>query len=250
MKWAALTKTGGHLIGAWTRSRPDVILRGLCLLYFMGVVCTVWAENDVLAPHLSLEEASSEENLPEDLGFSIEIPLVPPTETRTVHLRKAYGFMHDMDYDEAIENFKAVLSKYPDDKQAWLGISVIYTERYEYEKALDILERLMSEYPNDVAIKNNAAWIYATAGTQEISNGQRAVELARDALVRAPGSYHVWSTMSEAYYAIGAFDQALKAAEEAFRMAREAKAVPDNMREYQAQIQKNRKAIAALSLME
>ena len=250
MKWAALTKTGRRLIGAWTGSRPDVILRGLCILYFMGMRCTVRAEDDALAPHLSLEEASSGENHPEDLGFSIEIPLAPPTETRTVHLRKAYGFMHDMDYMEAIENFKAVLSRYPDDKQAWLGMSVIYTKRYEYEKALDILERLMSRYPNDVAIKNNAAWIYATAGTQEISNGQRAVELARDALIRAPGSYHVWSTMSEAYYAVGAFEQALMAAEEAFLMAHKTKDVPDNIRQYRDQVQKTRKAIAALSLME
>jgi len=250
MTWVTPRKKGGHLFGGWTESWSHVILCGLCLVHGVGIVCPVLAEDDEVASHLSLKEASSDQVDPEGLSFSATIPLASPTETRTVRLRKAYGFMNDMDYEEAIENFQAVLSTNPEDKQAWMGISVIYAERYEVEKALEILERLMDRYPNDVAIKNNAAWVYATAGTHNISNGQRAVELGREALIHAPGSYHIWSTMSEAYYAIGAFEKALKAAEEAFRMAREAKAVPDNMREYKAQIQKNRKAIAALSLME
>jgi len=77
----------------------------------------------------------------------------------------------------------------------------------QYRPALDILEAMTAEFTNDYSLKNNIAWLYATAKDHSIRNSSRAVAYAQEALLINPLDYHIWSTLSEAYYVGTQYDK-------------------------------------------
>ena len=165
-------------------------------------------------------------------------------------LDEAFLLIDRRRYDEARKILDSVLLRSPENQRALVGLSIIHTRNYEHAKALEILNGLMARDPSNAAIKNNAAWVYATADDPAVRDGNRAVALAREALVSAPGSYHIWSTMAEGYYVTGQFERALETAQEAIRMAVRERASSDNLREYRTQIHKIQSAVQAFSLAE
>ena len=52
----------------------------------------------------------------------------------------AQEYLLDKEYDLAIENYKVVVSHYPDDKEGYLGLADAYVGLGKYEEALQILE--------------------------------------------------------------------------------------------------------------
>lgn len=169
----------------------------------------------------------------------------PPEE-----LRQAFQAMVKLQYEEAETLFLKAMDIAPGYKEARFGLGTLYIKTREYENALDLLEALMAEYPNDYFIKNNVAWVYATAEDYSIRDGERAVRLAQDALLSQPGSYHVWSTLSEGYYVIADYEKALRAAEQALRLGQANGASSENMEAYRDQLRKCARARQALSLIE
>ena len=138
----------------------------------------------------------------------------------------------------------------PNHRDARFGISTIYLQLQEYAIAENMLLALEKDYPKDYSVKNNIAWLYATAESPAFRNGEKAVSAARGALLLAPRDYHVWSTLSESYYVNGQYEEANKAALEAFRLAQDAKASVADMHSYRTQVRKCAKAAQAMSLME
>ncbi len=163
---------------------------------------------------------------------------------------KAYFRVQSGGVQDAVSLFHAVLKKDPDNKRARFGLGTAYIQLQNYKKALAMLEPMADEFPEDYFLKNNIAWLYATAKDVSIRNGAKAVRYAQEALLMAPRDPHVWSTLSEGYYISGQYDKALRAAEEALKLGMESAAGAEGVEEYRRQVEKNRRASHVMSVLE
>ena len=155
------------------------------------------------------------------------------------------------DTEIALSLYRRVWKQRPDNAYVAFNLGTALVQANRYEEALEILQPLLEKLPDDYFVKNNVAWIYATSKDPSVRNGEKAVALAREALLLAPGDYHVWNTLSEAYYVSAEYDKALRAAQAALQMAADARV---NDREkligFSRQVQKCRQAVVATSLVE
>ncbi len=146
--------------------------------------------------------------------------------------------------------FNEALRMQPQSKDARFGMGALFIKQGRYAEAIRLLERLMEEFPNEFPVLNNLAWLYATAGDPAIRDGGRAVELAQEALLLQPNNFHVWNTLSEGHYVSGDYDRAVRAAQEAVRLAREARIDRNRINEYLEQVEKCRRAAEAMKILE
>ena len=163
---------------------------------------------------------------------------------------KAYQRLNSDNIPEALHAFNDALILDPVNKRARFGLGTTYIQLQRYHEALEILEPMVKEFPNDYLLKNNIAWLYATAKNLSIRSGAKAVQFAQDALLMAPRDFHVWSTLSEGYYISGKYDKALRAAEEALRLSLDSPTGADRLEEYRRQVDKNRMAAEAMSVFK
>lgn len=162
---------------------------------------------------------------------------------------RGYKAIQGKNFETAEQAFKQALAE-DRSKEARFGLSTVYIKTRRYGDALEILEALVKEFPDDYFIKNNVAWIYATAEDPTIQSGRKSIEYAQEALLTQPGSYHVWSTLSEGYYVSGRYEKALGAAEQALRLGVKMNAPPETLHTYREQMSKCMRAKEALSLIE
>lgn len=165
-------------------------------------------------------------------------------------LDKAYKRIDYGGIQEAVGMFNDVLQRDPVNQRARFGLGTVYIQMQKYKEALAVLEPMVKEFPEDYFLKNNIAWLYATAKDVTVRNGAKAVQYAQDALLIAPGDFHVWSTLSEGYYISGQYDKALRAAEEALKLSLDSPTGAEGSEEYRRQVEKNRKAAQAMSVLE
>jgi len=151
--------------------------------------------------------------------------------------------------EEALRIFDEALKLDPTNRSVRFGIGTAYIKLERYKEAFALLEAMSRENPADYFLKNNLAWMYATAKDHSLRNGAKAVALARDALLLAPKDYHVWSTLAESYYILGQYDKALRAAEQALQLAQQT-GNEATVKEYRAQIRKFQRAAEAMSIFE
>lgn len=82
------------------------------------------------------------------------------------------------------------LKSHPSDGNARFLLVVNSINTKQYAVALTDAESLLKDRPTDVALLNNAAWLYAQAGNQ-----QRAIECAEKAYAQAPWSAEIGDTL-------------------------------------------------------
>lgn len=163
---------------------------------------------------------------------------------------EALAAMNRGQVDDAITGFRKTLTMDPRHRRARFGIGTALIQMFRYREALDVLEPLAAEFPDDFFVKNNIAWVYATARDLGVRDGAKAVRYAQDALFVAPNSYQVWNTLSEAYYVMGEYERSARAAEEAVRISTAANVAPASVQDYRRQAEKARRAARAMSLVE
>ncbi len=115
--------------------------------------------------------------------------------------------------------FEKALQLDPASQEAMFGLSAAYIQLEKYGEALPLLKTLNQQLPANPMVKNNLAWVYVKAKDPAIRNPQKAVQLARDAVLDVPSDYAIWNTLAEAYYAIGRYDRALRAAQSGLRLS-------------------------------
>jgi len=151
---------------------------------------------------------------------------------------------------EAERLLNEALRMQPQSKDARFGLGALFIKQGRYSEAIRVLEDLMEEFPNEFPVLNNLAWLYATAGDPAIRDGGRAIELAQEALLLQPNNFHVWNTLSEGHYVSGDYERAVRAAQEALRLAREARVERNRINEYQQQVEKCRRAAEAMQILD
>lgn len=120
------------------------------------------------------------------------------------------------------------------DKALWLQLAGDLMQHKKMEKrALKAYERALAYEPVSPELLNNLAWLLLTAEDPQLRDPQRALILARSAVVATPlGSF--LDTLALAYWANGAVEEAVAAEEEA------ALADPAGREYYQQQINRFR----------
>jgi Flp pilus assembly protein TadD len=182
-------------------------------------------------------------------------PTVVPTEDTAgqrvqFHVNEGYTELRAGNVREAIAAFEHAIEAEPRDHRARFGLGTALISAGEFVRARDVLEALVRDFPDDYTVKNNLAWLYATAPDLRVRDGKKALAYAQEAVLLAPQDYHVWSTLAEAYYVNENYEQALRAAMEALRLVRETTKETDLHKEYERQTEKCRLAVQALSILE
>lgn len=159
--------------------------------------------------------------------------------------RVAMVYFEEKDYQSAVSAFERVLEIDPNNQRARYTLGHMYINAKQYKLAEKQLLALLEAYPEDFKLLNNLAWLYATAEDPEIRDGEKAIELAQEAMVLAPNDHHVWSTLSEAYYVTGEYEKALRAIEHMARVAsRYGKGITkESVDSYNEQIRKCKRAM-------
>ena len=166
-------------------------------------------------------------------------------EERVEFLHKvASAYFTEGDLENAINAYERILEIDPVNREARFIIGHVYINAKKYAEAEGILLELIEEYPEDFQLRNNLAWLYATAEDPAFRNGEKAITLAQEALVLAPIDHHVWSTLSEAYYVTGEYEKAYRAIQHMAQIAmRYGKNITQEMVEgYNEQILKCKRA--------
>ena len=184
--------------------------------------------------------------------LAINVMALSPDQLRQVELLNEYGYaaLRDGHFEDARRSFEKALSIHASDKKARSGIGAIYLAQDMYGEARAILEPMLDEYPEDYLLKNNVAWLLAVAAHPDIRDSRRAIVIAQDALMLAPRNDHVWSTLAEAYFAAGNYQQALRVMNQAVRIANAASGSEDVPPEYKDQYLKIGRAAMVMSLVE
>lgn len=161
-------------------------------------------------------------------------------------------YFSDGDLESAITAYKRVLEIDPLNKQARVTVVLAYIATKQYAQAEQMLNSLIEEYPEDADHKNNLAWLYATAEDPSFRNGQKAIELAQEAMVINPNDYHIWSTLAEAYYAAGQYEKANRAITHMIALAKRygAGITEDQVKSYNEQIRKCKRALDAQKALQ
>jgi len=165
-------------------------------------------------------------------------------------VEEATKLVGDGKMEQGITILKQVLAAEPRHKRARFTLGTAFIQLSRYQDASDVLEPMLEEFPDDYTLRNNLAWMYATARDHSVRNGRHAVRLAQEALLIEPGDFHVWSTLSEAYYISGEYDKALRAAEEALELGTRAGLSFESAQEYRKQIEKAKRAANAMSILD
>jgi tetratricopeptide (TPR) repeat protein len=165
-------------------------------------------------------------------------------------LREAGQLISAERLDEAEAVLRRAAELEPRALDVGFTIGTLLIKQQRYALAVRMMERLLQAHPDSFAVMNNLSWLYATATDPTVRNGERAVELAQQALLKQPNSFHVWNTLSEGHYIVGNYERARRAAEEALRLAQRAGADAERIVNYRRQVEKCRAALLAGTLLD
>ena len=148
--------------------------------------------------------------------------------------------LHQVDIDKISENHEtqyaeAVLlqkARQEPENSSWLIFLGDFLQSRKMEKkAVDAYEKALTITPFNAAANNNLAWLLLTAQNKGIRNPERALTLARTAILVKEQGY-IFDTLATAYWANGLIEEALATETKALRLN------PENHVYYQAQIEK------------
>jgi Tfp pilus assembly protein PilF len=152
--------------------------------------------------------------------------------------------------DEARDLLRRLLRSQPDYQDALQLYLAVLVQSDDEAATATAFEQLFKKNAEDFRFLNNYAWFLATASDPAFRQPERALELARKAVLLAPGVFNTWSTMAEAYYINGEFEEAERSIREAIDGATRLQAEPSVVRKYQERLAKIRDVSAIMSLME
>jgi Flp pilus assembly protein TadD len=153
-------------------------------------------------------------------------------------------YAEEGEYEEAERAYLRALETDPDNEVIQFRLSTLYLLTDRYVEAVEILEALVAEYPDNSQVRNNLAWAYATG--EGVRNNKKALRHAREAILSAPISPSMWNTLAEAYYMGGDYERAERASEHAIDLMIQTDPGQAQLADFQAQLQKIRRAEQAL----
>ncbi len=174
----------------------------------------------------------------------------PDAEQLGHRVMAAYTAMEEGRNNESERIFMGVLQEDPSHMQARFGLGTLYIKMERYDRAIRLLESLYKEFPQEFVVLNNLGWLYATATDHKVRDGERAVQLAQEALLMQPNAFHIWSTLAEGYYVLGNYERSQRAAREAVRLSQSARVPEAEQERYRQQYLRSRRAAESVSVLD
>jgi Flp pilus assembly protein TadD len=133
--------------------------------------------------------------------------------------------------DLAAAHFQKVLEIRPNDAGMHLNLGLCFFQTGKMEEAKLQYEKALQVAPADPGIQNNLAWLLATSPVAPLRDGNKAVELARQANALTGGERAlILRTLAAALAEAGRFPEAVETAQRASSLA-EAQSIPDLARQ-------------------
>lgn len=176
--------------------------------------------------------------------------MTPAQKQAQAHIEDGFFELKVENREKAIAAFRKALDLDPKSSRARFGLGTALIADERYAEAIRVLEGAIRNDPKDYFVRNNLAWLYATAKDVRFRDGRKAVALAQESMLLAPSDFHVWSTLAEGYFICGDYVRALRSAEEAERIARISNVDPAAVQEYTAQAERCRSAARAMDILE
>jgi tetratricopeptide (TPR) repeat protein len=139
--------------------------------------------------------------------------------------------------DEAISHLQEVVQMRPDDAEAHGKFGNALCQKGRIAEGMSQLQQALQINPADVSVQNNLAWLLATCSNESLRDGNKAVELARQANEMSGGkSPAILGTLAAAFAEAGQFGDAVGSARKAMALA-QAAGKPEMVRRLNSQLQ-------------
>jgi serine/threonine protein kinase/tetratricopeptide (TPR) repeat protein len=125
------------------------------------------------------------------------------------HLRLAAALHdHDRHYSLAVENYEAILSRWPDDREALIDLKNLVERFWDTGRSLALSRQGLDYYPDDIAIFGTSV----VNALRALGNEEDALRLAQEYVRRQPQNANAWDDLAWAWLAVGRPDSAEVAA--------------------------------------
>jgi len=146
------------------------------------------------------------------------------TEIRPYYVSAHYDLsgllLRKGEMDAAISHCQAALSIQPEHAEARINLAIALDQKGQIADAIVNYEKALANSPRSVPAQNNLAWLLATCSDPSLRNGNKALELARQADQLSGGANPiVLRTMAAAYAETGHFAKVIEIAQDALRLA-------------------------------
>jgi tetratricopeptide (TPR) repeat protein len=139
--------------------------------------------------------------------------------------------------DDAIAQFRQALQLNPGCAAAHINLGTALLQKGSAAEAIAHYQQALQTEPANLVGQNNLAWVLATYPEGSLRNGNKAVELARQANTLTGGENPaILHTLAAALAEAGRFAEAVETAQRASRLA-ETQSNPDLARQLQSEIQ-------------
>jgi tetratricopeptide (TPR) repeat protein len=136
-------------------------------------------------------------------------------------LSLSHAFLEKGEIDAAIVHSRAALSIQPENAEAHTNLGIALDEKGQTAEAIMHYEKALGISPRSVSAQNNLAWLLATCSDASLRNGDKALELARQANQFSGGANPlVLRTLAAAYAEIRQFGKAAETAQAALQLAK------------------------------
>jgi tetratricopeptide (TPR) repeat protein len=137
-----------------------------------------------------------------------------------VHYNLANILFAQGQWDGAIEHYQLALKGMPDSVHAHYQLGLALERRGQVAAAMAQFQTVIELDPLHLTAKNNLAWLLATSSEASLRNGQKAVELAQQAVQLSGGlSPPILDTLAAAYAEAGRFPEAVGTARRALELS-------------------------------
>lgn len=238
-----------------------------CLGVWLSCLSFVWAQSGSLIGSLRyVDEEPAEGERPLDVVKMVRsltnAPIVVDAsfplegslnaeDLRVYHLvRDGRALAKEGDVEAAKVLYRRALEVSPENTASALALAEAHAASQEYREAERLYLEVLAAEPNNFVVLNNLAWMYATARDLTMRDGEKAEVLSKQALIQRPKNFHVWSTLAEAYYVSGRYEESMDAAAATLRYAEEQNASSDLLAYYVKQNDQARAAHLATSILE
>jgi tetratricopeptide (TPR) repeat protein len=122
--------------------------------------------------------------------------------------------------DEAIAHFQKALQLNPEDAKAENNLGNAFLQKGSVREAIIHYQKALQIQPADPSFQNNMAWLLATCAEASLRDGNKSVELAKQADALTGGENPViLHTLAAALAEAGRFSEAVETARRALRLA-------------------------------
>lgn len=145
-------------------------------------------------------------------NLQITLKKIPPRLDEDKDLEEGVNFFNDGRYDEAIESFKRVIEKFPDNYEGYNNLGLSYLKNNNLDQAVDTLEKAIGLKPDSPSVYFALGESYFAKGESEkaIRSFSEAIELDPDNPMAFYNLGIIYYRQDENEEAIRAFDRAIE----------------------------------------